>query len=695
MQQIKVLNIESHKDKLKDVLLLHRQNTSTLGFLPEAAFFEHLKKNQIVIAIDENNSLLGYLLYSINQRGNFIYIVHLCVRPESRRMGVADEMVNYLVAQVKQMYTGIRVTCREDYKASKIWKKLGFTCEHEKMGRRKKGSILFVWWMEFNHPNLFTGQYIENDLRVALDSNVIYEQMEAITDNNIDSHSLRGDWLIKEVKYFITPELKNDIINNTNPDERKKARKYIGEFSVIRADREVFISICNEIKTMLAKKLSPRDEADIRHLAWVIASGTDYFLTKDSDIIKLSNEFYKKYKINIHTPAEFILNIDSLQRPIEYQPNRFAGSRIIVKRPDVSDIRKIADLLFYPKQERKKDFRKVIDSSSQNQYGYLIKSEKEVYVYYSYIITEENDLKVISWRHIKTPNVGTILNQVIYDILLKAIKERLQMIIIDEPFVSEALNNILKLYGFIRIDRKYYKYVKKHIIPINELIENLRIHIREKMVFEHYKDVISKVINNGNYDERFYYLEKFMWPMKISDTGLPCYLIPIKPFYSMNLFNTKLSEQDLFGGDEELLFRRENIYYRSSVPKCITSPSRALWYVSKDKNKPEDTMLLYGTSYIDHVEIEKPKILFKKYEKYGIYEWKDLFRTAKYDLNNDIMAFRFELVEEFIGKIKSSEADSIWNKIENKKFTPPQCPCKITETLYFEIYKNGMQLNEE
>ena len=72
----KIILLEQNSPYLNDVIELGTQNSITLGFFPQSAFIEFAKKQQILVAIDEKNAFLGYLLYGINKRELIVYITH-------------------------------------------------------------------------------------------------------------------------------------------------------------------------------------------------------------------------------------------------------------------------------------------------------------------------------------------------------------------------------------------------------------------------------------------------------------------------------------------------------------------------------------------------------------------------------------------------------------------------------------------
>ena len=86
---------------LERVMMLHRLNAKTLGFFPKGAFEEHAKLRRIIVALESDDSFLGYLLFRIG-RGR-ASIVHLCVSDAARGEGVARLLVDRLKQETKSL----------------------------------------------------------------------------------------------------------------------------------------------------------------------------------------------------------------------------------------------------------------------------------------------------------------------------------------------------------------------------------------------------------------------------------------------------------------------------------------------------------------------------------------------------------------------------------------------------------------
>jgi|GEM_PF-5260078 len=123
---IKITAIDEKSAHLQEVIDLGRANSSTLGFLPNGAFIKYAADKQLLVALGHSRQVLGYVIYAISIRKALVYIVHLCVQPSHRRQGVAETLFKKLKDLTKIQFRGIRVHCRRDYPADKLWPMLGF-----------------------------------------------------------------------------------------------------------------------------------------------------------------------------------------------------------------------------------------------------------------------------------------------------------------------------------------------------------------------------------------------------------------------------------------------------------------------------------------------------------------------------------------------------------------------------------------
>jgi len=121
---------------LPKVVELWGEHRATLGFFPDGAFRERAQQGQILAALDESATLMGFLTFRVS--GGRASIIHLCVRTTARGGGVARRLLAEFEQRLDDSVRGIQLRCRRDFDASRIWPRLGFTAVSESRGRSEK-----------------------------------------------------------------------------------------------------------------------------------------------------------------------------------------------------------------------------------------------------------------------------------------------------------------------------------------------------------------------------------------------------------------------------------------------------------------------------------------------------------------------------------------------------------------------------
>lgn len=155
---------------LQQVIDLGDANGKTLGFFTKDGFIQHAKKKLIIIAVDAQAQLLGYLMYAIRRKDRCVRLIHLCIDQRYRGQKIARKLVEYLKQRTRE-YQGISLHCRRDYGIDTMWRKLGFICAGEKPAKTKH-KTLTRWWLDYGQLNLFSSrdrQVTESSLCAMLD----------------------------------------------------------------------------------------------------------------------------------------------------------------------------------------------------------------------------------------------------------------------------------------------------------------------------------------------------------------------------------------------------------------------------------------------------------------------------------------------------------------------------------------------
>ncbi len=261
---------------------------------------------------------------------------------------------------------------------------------------------------------------------------------------------------------------------------------------------------------------------------------------------------------------------------------------------------------------------------------------------------DKKDTLIIPLLRIRTGSLaGTLARNLISRAVHLSAFEKRQIVRFSDPYLGEEIQTALKEDGFCLNDSQWMKITLPVVGTISGLSTLLNSLPFESPLEQEYRLKILgnfQIVNGENQEKASVKIEQLLWPAKITETKIPNYIISIEPRWAKELFDAELSKQDLFSAPPELGLNREAVYYRAKYPSSnLPAPSRILWYVSKD-SKYQDTMHIRACSYIDEVAVGKPKELFKRFRRLGVYDWSHVYKLSQNDINREIMAIKFRAI---------------------------------------------------
>jgi GNAT superfamily N-acetyltransferase len=132
-------------DRCDDVFALYRKDSGTLGFMSRGAFEEGIAKGTLLVAINSQDQIVGYLLYRV-ARG-VASIAHLCVATANRGTGIGKSLVDELKRATMHL-DGIKLKCRRDFAAHHQWSKWGFIAKGSSIARGADNAELVGWHLD-------------------------------------------------------------------------------------------------------------------------------------------------------------------------------------------------------------------------------------------------------------------------------------------------------------------------------------------------------------------------------------------------------------------------------------------------------------------------------------------------------------------------------------------------------------------
>ena len=191
---------------------LMKQNSRTLGFLPRAALNDYLHRGTVLGVNSNAGCLAGYLLYASYPKR--FRIAHLCVSERFRGRGLAKR----LFAELKEKCTTqcvIRLNCRRDFEAHRLWPRLGFIPVDEKLGRSIDGHPLTSWEYRVradNQLDIFSETASDQAINVVIDAHVLFHFNARPSLESTPSKALLADFLADLIRIRLTDEVFHELI---------------------------------------------------------------------------------------------------------------------------------------------------------------------------------------------------------------------------------------------------------------------------------------------------------------------------------------------------------------------------------------------------------------------------------------------------------------------------------------------------
>jgi GNAT superfamily N-acetyltransferase/predicted nucleic acid-binding protein len=694
--QVNIFEVQPNSPEYNAVVVLADKYRSSLGFLPRGAYEEYAKRRTILAAqLSEDSTIVGYLLYRETPRFSRISIAHFCVDEPYRGHGIARQLFEHL-CNIVVGWTEITLLCRRDYELDKFWERLGFQYSGEKSGRGTKQAIL----SNYRYPlqrDLFvipresalTGA--GNRIKVVIDSNVFYHLLEAN-----GGHPLQADWLLEDVDLYVTPELNGEIYRSDNPKQRQQGLDFVRTFPVIasrRTDQAYFDQLYQLLKDRLASQnLTPQDESDLRHLVYSVDGNADYFVTQDEGIRqKLGEDIQRHYGLTILRPEELIIRIDEYTNRTNYGTESLAGSSVRVRQIKSDEVDPMIRRFHRVVGEKQSHFREKLSIflNHPSKYQVMIIAAHEDQTWGVLIIDRSfpHRLDIPLFLLIDPARMAALASHLLTWLTEVAANEHRNFVCLQDVYTRIDVDALTSA-GYQRFGQSWCKVCAKSVFTTGELEAFLMDlkgrHSEETVLLDGILDKLTSA-NNAKDSYLLLHVERLLWPLKISEVEAPCYIVPIRPHWAMDLFDTNLGKETLYGSDPSRVFRMDNVYYRSSAQKLPTAPSRILWYVSRDPYRQHGGLsAVRACAYVDEVQIGNPKVIFGRFRKLGVYSWVDLIRHTKGNLNESLLAFQFSRTELLKRPVS---LDSLKRILDRK--SAPQAPFKISADQFLKIYALG------
>ncbi|MCY1078451.1 GNAT family N-acetyltransferase [Archangium lansingense] len=688
---VKIKVILPNSPHLPTVKKLWRKHSATLGFLPEGAFDEQAERRCILGAFDEFGECIGYVLY--RRKDDRIAITHLCVDSSKRGCGTARKLVEEL-SRIESVYRGMELWCRRDFPVSNVWPKLGFVASNERVGRSHDGDLLTFWWRENPHPSLFAVPSGQGQVRAVIDANIFFDLVAGKGTRRADSKALLADWLRDSLRLYVTDELFNEILRNKDGlQERKRLRKEVSRFEkCLPCPWDTISRIYEELSVRLPSQ-GTSDESDLRHLARAIAGGFSFFVTRDGRLLDADEDIYRAHNITVIRPSDLVLHIDALSQESRYQPKRLSGTMLHIGHVQTGQDELLAPHLHNANAgESKLSFlsrlREFLATPHTTECEWVAGPEGNALAILVRRRTESGELLIPLLRVAPSQLAPTLARHLLFYCVKKAVQQDCHSLRITDSLLDSDTQQAIRMDPFLKTQDGWIRPCIARLEPASELLGQFRSFLSERLCAAEIAQASIAGIASDDLRQNPHLAAEFeraIWPSKVSDAVLPTYVVPIQPQWAQHLFDERLAAHDLFGARIDLALNREAAYYRAAHAPYLKAPARILWYVSQDKKgRFGGTGEVRACSRLEEVVIDTPKLVFRRFRRLGIYEWRHVLDTARGDVNGRLMALRFCDSEALRRPVPRKQMLSVLEEFGIR--TQLQSPIKIPPEAFVRLY---------
>lgn len=657
------------------VLSLAKSARATVGFLPDSAFADRANLGNLLLCLDDDGQLLGYALYDLPR--NEIRLGQLVVAKEARGQGVARLLVDQIQSK-HPTRRGIFLRCRNDFPATEMWPRIGFSALDERAGRSFDGKPLTLWWRDFGQANLFTLQ-AETDSRpvAVLDACVFFDLVEAGPTRV--SRELRSDWIDEHARLAVTTHLFEEIRRGSDAKRRARERAAARPFELPNAGESDWRERLSDLRAR-HPAAPAKDEDDLTHLAHAIAIGAGWMVTSD-------RRFRRRYaksavamgNVKLISPAGLVKEADELARRDLYRPKDLAGTSVTRREVDASALAGLAErFVNHPRGEKIRELQAQLEDAAARTSQVrlqLLEVDADPRGLLGFEL-KNGALSVLFARVSRGVGDTTIARHLLATLRDEAVDANLQRVRVHDTNASSTVVLSYPDEGFfVEDDQSASAYPIRGIGELSELNKHL---VKLKATTRATPDSAS--------EEDATEAEVAFAPFRVLGAGLPTFIVPIKPAWATELFDSRLAEGQLFSREWTLGLRRQLVYYRSRhAAGGIRAPARILWYVS-DRRSPGGTEVR-AVSQLREVVVAPADHLHNRFERLGTYSLEQIQSRA--DAQGRAMALRFSHTREFARSVGLDDLRRILTGDPKSRSVVLRSPKLIDEHTFVEIMRRG------
>ena len=650
-------------DDVGDVEALRAANNETLGFMAMSVMGDYLKRGGGV-GIWGEDGLRGYALYDV--RRLHVRLIHLCVARQHRGSGYAERLVDAVVEAAKKARVGtVKLTCRRDYgRASAFWRRYGFVPLAEAKAKTD-GARLMVWYLGIDgaaQQDIFTSVTSDEKVRAAIDAQIFFQLHAPEGDETSIAKGLQADFLADVLELYITKEMFNEI-DRAELSQRERSRAMAHAFPQLNHDADRMAAMVKSLEGILPSS-RPSEESDIRQLAMTATSDATVFLTRDEGLLGRATQIKSVTAVDVMHPDQLIVRLDKVADSDAYRAVAVSGSRMAWRRVgdgEVARFRSRADLL--GRHERKRHFVGQLDEALSHPRSWRTEALWSEGTLVALRSLRRNGDRLVAGlcRAARGPAQALFTEYAAASLLHEAVSLGCFAVEVEPHATAPEARDELARLGFVDIRGKLMRMCPAAVMSQADL-----------------REAAGSAFDGAGLED----IERRCSPVALRDSDTKCLMVPIKPGYARALFNTRRAAGDLFGADEKILLRWENVYFRGkNQHRMIQPPARILWYESNGHG-------VVAISYLDDVEIGQPKDVFRNNRSLGTLGWREIQEMCGGSRVQDVMALRFSHTHLFRSAVSFTSLKDVYRQHELKN-PVVQSPSKVPPAAFLDIFRLG------
>lgn len=676
---------------------LGRKNSRTLGFFPAGAFRDHADRRNILVHLDGQGNVDGYVAFRLTGMPRQVRIAHLCVREECRGRGIARQLLDELVRQTGEAL-GIGLYCRPEYEANSIWPHLDFKPRGRKAGRGTDQAELVFWWRDNGHQTLFSQavdvEYLETSaVKAVLDANILFDLDHPERAFHEESRSLLADWLAPLVEFSVGPELHLEIHRQQDGAVQTLSRKRAATFETVPVNTDRLRQLADRLRQAVGWGSDDNSVSDAKHIAYASLGGYRYFLTRDQTVLNAAQEIEDLCGVIALRPSDFIMRVHELQREDQYRPVHLGDTKIRARRLREADSQLLYDRFRnHASGELKKDFQQRITSrlAQPNRHE---NSLYETQGGRALILTSTGAtadlLQLEFFRTAQDPLVPLLARYALNRVVLDASSRQKPAVLCTDPDLSDQAASALGALGFHRTGGPgHLKLTPRLLGSPAEVARGLRelpVTARE-LREEAERMALSVEVAAERPLDLLPQVGRVLWPTRILHEQLGNFIIPIRPVWARKLFDEGVpglfSDQE----HERLLLNWENVYYSLARRQALLRPgSHILWYVSREAGY--SVSALRACSTVEEVRVGTARELYQAFRRLGVYRLRDLTAMTG-GTERPLLAIRFSRTELFSNSVGFEQIQACRVALGGRR-NNLQGPVRISDEEFRTLYRQG------